>query len=571
MPALRPAAGRHVAGRGRGLRPLPQQLAAQGCRWAASARACSPTACAANARAKAILLPPLAPRARPADRFLPRREALRPDRLRVRQVARPRRRPAFRRPAGAIRDEAPAGETPLVCVILDGENAWEHYPYNAYYFFEDLYGLLAAQPWLATTTYSDWLARHPERAGSAAGLVAGSWVYGTFSTWIGDPDKNRAWDLLCAAKQAYDLVMDSGRLDEAPRSAPPKRSWRSAKARTGSGGSATTTRARRWKASTRCSAPTSPISTACCGCPSRPQLAVPLSSGGGSPEGGGAMRRASFRKHDPTDSLLLGVHAHQPVGNFSSVLEEAHERCYRPFLHVLHRYPEFRFAAHFSGWLLDWLLEHHPQDMALLKEMVARGQVELFGAGDCEPVLAAIPQRDRIGQINVLTDKLQRRFGARVEGAWLTERVYIPTVVPALADCGMKYVTVDDYHFLCTGKMADELDGFYTTEEDGRPSTFSRSRSSCATGCPSRPPRRPSPIWKAWPAKATAPPSTSTTSRSSASGRKPTSGSTRRAGSSSSSRACSPPPSSAPRPTAISMPATPRAASSTCRPLPTSR
>jgi 4-alpha-glucanotransferase/alpha-amylase len=167
-------------------------------------------------------------------------------------------------------------------------------------------------------------------------------------------------------------------------------------------------------------------------------------------------------------SLLLGVHAHQPAGNFAAVLEEAHERCYGPFLRTLHRYPEFRFAAHFSGWLLDWLLEHHPQDMALLKEMVARGQVELFGAGDCEPVLAAIPHRDRIGQINVLTDKLQRRFGARVEGAWLTERVYVPTVVPALADCGMKYVTVDDYHFLCTGKMAEELDGFYTTEEDGR-------------------------------------------------------------------------------------------------------
>ena len=167
-------------------------------------------------------------------------------------------------------------------------------------------------------------------------------------------------------------------------------------------------------------------------------------------------------------SLLLGVHAHQPVGNFSSVLEEAHARCYRPFLRTLHRYPQFRFAAHFSGWLLDWLMAHHPQDMALLKEMVARGQVELFGAGDCEPVLASIPQRDRIGQLNALTDKLQRRFGARVEGAWLTERVYIPTVVPALADCGMKYVTVDDYHFLCTGKAADELDGFYTTEEDGR-------------------------------------------------------------------------------------------------------
>jgi alpha-amylase/alpha-mannosidase (GH57 family) len=167
-------------------------------------------------------------------------------------------------------------------------------------------------------------------------------------------------------------------------------------------------------------------------------------------------------------SLLLGVHAHQPVGNFDAVLEEAHARCYRPFLQVLHRHPDFRFAAHFSGWLLDWLLARHPQDMALLEEMAARGQVELFGAGDCEPVLAAIPLRDRLGQIRALTEKLAQRFGARVEGAWLTERVWVPTVVPALADCGMRYVTVDDYHFLCVGKEAAELDGFYTTEEDGR-------------------------------------------------------------------------------------------------------
>jgi len=29
-------------------------------------------------------------------------------------------------------------------------------------------------------------------------------VYGNFSTWIGSADKNRAWDLLCAAKQSFD-------------------------------------------------------------------------------------------------------------------------------------------------------------------------------------------------------------------------------------------------------------------------------------------------------------------------------------------------------------------------------
>jgi len=167
-------------------------------------------------------------------------------------------------------------------------------------------------------------------------------------------------------------------------------------------------------------------------------------------------------------SLLLGVHAHQPVGNFPEVLEDAHLRCYRPFIHTLHRFPDFHFAVHFSGWLLDWLLQHYPEDMALLREMVKRGQVEMFGAGDTEPVLAVIPYRDRVGQVDRLSDKLEKKLGQRPEGAWLTERVWEATVVPALADSKIRYVTVDDYHFLCSGKTAAELDGFYTTEEDGR-------------------------------------------------------------------------------------------------------
>ena len=116
---------------------------------------------------------------------------------------------------------------------------------------------------------------------------------------------------------------------------------------------------------------------------------------------------------NPTVALLFGVHAHQPAGNFQSVVDEAHEKSYGPFLRTVHRYPEFRFAAHFSGWLLDDLLTRYPDDMRLLAEMVARGQAELFGGGDMEPVLAAIPARDRLGQIEALSARLERAFGQR--------------------------------------------------------------------------------------------------------------------------------------------------------------
>src|ERR1700681_1280523 len=110
-------------------------------------------------------------------------------------------------------------------------------------------------------------------------------------------------------------------------------------------------------------------------------------------------------------SLLLGVHAHQPVGNFPSVLDDAHLRCYAPFLRTLARFPEFRFAVHFSGWLLDYLARTFPDDMALLRQMVERGQVELFGGGDMEPVLAAIPNRDRVGQVRRLSERTERTLG----------------------------------------------------------------------------------------------------------------------------------------------------------------
>ena len=137
-------------------------------------------------------------------------------------------------------------------------------------------------------------------------------------------------------------------------------------------------------------------------------------------------------------SLLFGVHAHQPADNFPEVLERADALCYRPFLETLDAHPQFRFAFHCSGPLYAILCERFPADVRLLERMVARGQVELFGGGDAEPVLAAIPERDRRGQLRTFSDRLAARFGARPSGAWLTERAWEASVVPALVECGIE-------------------------------------------------------------------------------------------------------------------------------------
>lgn len=109
-----------------------------------------------------------------------------------------------------------AGSGRVVSVILDGENAWEHYPYNGHYFLRAIYEQLARHPRLRLTTFADVLARQPA-CRDLPRLVAGSWVHGTLSTWIGSPAKNRAFELLCEAKRAFDGVMAEGRLSAEQR------------------------------------------------------------------------------------------------------------------------------------------------------------------------------------------------------------------------------------------------------------------------------------------------------------------------------------------------------------------
>ncbi len=97
----------------------------------------------------------------------------------------------------------------VISVIMDGENAWEYFPENAYYFLESLYRRIGEHPQLELTTYSELISSQKPEPLPMPHLVAGSWVYGTFSTWIGDKDKNRGWDMLCEAKLATDLALST--------------------------------------------------------------------------------------------------------------------------------------------------------------------------------------------------------------------------------------------------------------------------------------------------------------------------------------------------------------------------
>ncbi len=166
--------------------------------------------------------------------------------------------------------------------------------------------------------------------------------------------------------------------------------------------------------------------------------------------------------------LGLAIHNHQPLGNFPWVFEDSYHRAYLPMLQALERHPAISVSLHYSGCLLDWIEEHHPEFLDLLSKLVSCGQVEIIGGGYYEPILSMIPDIDKSGQIDMMSDYIQRRFGARPNGLWLTERVWEPSLAMALAGCGIRWTLVDDTAFKMVGRSEQDLFGYFMTEEQGR-------------------------------------------------------------------------------------------------------
>ena len=166
--------------------------------------------------------------------------------------------------------------------------------------------------------------------------------------------------------------------------------------------------------------------------------------------------------------FLFGIHNHQPLGNFDHVISRLTERCYFPFLKATWKNPHFRLSFHTSGILLKWWEEHHPALFELLGKLIDRGQVEPVCGGFFEPILVTIPREDRREQILRHKDYLKRQFGKAPIGLWLTERVWEQSLVEDLVNLGIKYVVVDDRHFIVSGFEKNDLYAYYYTEAEGK-------------------------------------------------------------------------------------------------------
>lgn len=166
-------------------------------------------------------------------------------------------------------------------------------------------------------------------------------------------------------------------------------------------------------------------------------------------------------------SIHLGllIHNHQPVGNFPWVFQQVYEASYLPLIAALERHPGVRLALHYTGSLLDWIEQTHPEFLARVTALVERGQIEIVGGGYYEPILPSIPDADKVAQILRLSAYIRHTFGVEPRGMWLAERVWEPGLPRVLREAGIAWTILDDIHFKNVGLEDHDLYGYYATED----------------------------------------------------------------------------------------------------------
>jgi hypothetical protein len=166
--------------------------------------------------------------------------------------------------------------------------------------------------------------------------------------------------------------------------------------------------------------------------------------------------------------IIIGTHNHLPLGLDQAGAELLYQQSFKPLLAVLYRYPGFPVTLHYSGILMEWLEQLHPEFLTLLAEMVRRGQVEVLGGGYYDPILPLIPTNDKLGQLEKMTTLLRVRFETRPRGCWIAEKVWEPSLASVLRASGIDYTFVDDGQFRIAGMPESGVWRPCITEDQGK-------------------------------------------------------------------------------------------------------
>ncbi|MBD3379982.1 MAG: DUF1926 domain-containing protein [Candidatus Omnitrophica bacterium] len=149
--------------------------------------------------------------------------------------------------------------------------------------------------------------------------------------------------------------------------------------------------------------------------------------------------------------FAMAFHCYQPVDNFGWEYSKACKKAYLPFLRVLEKHPSVKATLHYSGNLLLWMEKESPEFLDVLKLLLERGQVELMGGGCYEPILAVLPEEERVRQVRANEEVVRALFGVSPAGVWLAEKVWESSLADTLSSLGVRFTILDDHQFSLSG------------------------------------------------------------------------------------------------------------------------
>ncbi len=145
--------------------------------------------------------------------------------------------------------------------------------------------------------------------------------------------------------------------------------------------------------------------------------------------------------------LIFGTCNTVPSGESEYLFEDAYQKAFKPFLTAIYNHPEMKSTLFYAGPLLEWLEKGHPEFHTVLSELMSKKSIEILGGGYWEPMLPLVPAPDRVGQIEVMTTYLRKKFGKRSRGSWITGQVWEAHLASSLKASGMDYVFLTERAF----------------------------------------------------------------------------------------------------------------------------
>jgi hypothetical protein len=175
-----------------------------------------------------------------------------------------------------------------------------------------------------------------------------------------------------------------------------------------------------------------------------------------------------LKKTTQKTRIILGSHVHVPYGARDDEFERACSLKIKPFVSALYKFPRIQGTLHYSGALLSWVDRVYPECTMTIDNLVSRKQVELLGGGFYEPQFSLIPLQDKIGQVEMLTTYLRKRFGKKPQGCWLPALGWEQNFVGPLSSCGMAYTFLGEHSFRQAGLEGTDLYAPCLSEDQGK-------------------------------------------------------------------------------------------------------